>query len=137
MTAMNDTMHELEDFLFLMTKWSVLLCDNLSSDNICTTSQPQISQSQSYSFGSNPTVQLSEAQIRIKDDYKSDLAHIERSISNITLQGEGKIACSDLVNIASILQLSHISFSTVTEVLVGLQETQAVAKILSSRLDKG
>lgn len=61
-------------------------------------------------------------QLNLAHDYRNDLAGMRSLITSIVINGYSRNASTKLAKVATALHLSHISFSTVTEVLIALQE---------------
>lgn len=107
---------DLEDFVCLITRWNAVLHEQQSP------------------LDSN-AAELSESQLQIVDDKKSDIDHI-KNIMNIPLHGSAYTICKDLAKVAILLKISHVSFSTISEVLLGLTDVKMTAKRVSRNLKK-
>lgn len=113
---------DLEDFMSLITKWSTLI-----NPPACLrhNSLPKSEATEQYDYHS-----------WIMDDYKSDLAHMQRLANNVALNEDVGGICKSLGKVALALQLSHVSYSTVAEVLTDLQDTERVARRVCRYLDR-
>jgi hypothetical protein len=109
---------DLEDLFLQITKWSVL-----------TNVQPTADQSLK-----NVRENVGDPEW-IMDDYVSDLAHMKRKTNGINLPHDGDEHCRILAKVALLLQLSHVSYSTIADVLIGLQTTESAAIRVSKQLN--
>jgi hypothetical protein len=100
--------NDIEDFVFLIIQWQTVIYEQQVSTDI---------------NAADPT----ESQLQIIDDKNSDMAHMKNLIDT-PLYGDAYIMCKDLCKVAMLLKLSHVSFSTISEVLIGLTDLKTVAK---------
>ena len=75
-------------------------------------------------------------QFHLVDDCRSDLTFMESVTSTILLKKDVREISTNLAEAATELQLSHISYSTVTEVLIALQDIERTSKRISNHSSK-
>ena len=110
---------DLEDLFLQITKWAVLTNTQPTDDHHLKDLNRNI-----------------EGQEWITDDYVSDLMYMRQTTDGVKLSVEGDEHCRTLAKVALLLQLSHVSYSTIAEVLVGLQTTETLAARVSKRLKR-
>jgi hypothetical protein len=108
--------NDIEDFVSLITRWNTVLYEQQVSTDI-NAAEP------------------SESQLQIIDDKNSDMAHMKNLIDT-PLHGGAYIMCKDLCKVAMLLKISHISFSTISEVLIGLIDLKTTTKRVGENLKK-
>lgn len=109
-----DVSDDLEELLLQITKWAVLTNPQLTADYV----KDDV-----------------DGQGWIMDDYISDMAHMKLTTNGINLPNGGDEHCRILAKVALLLQLSHVSYSTISEVLIGLQTTESLAGRVSKQLN--
>lgn len=113
---------DLENLVGLSRKWYTIIHQD-----------PPTSQHNPIPYDSNnyPSFRL-----HLVDDYRSDLTFMESVTDTILLRKDVRDISTNLAEAATELQLSHISYSTITEVLVALQDTERIAKRISNHFSK-
>jgi hypothetical protein len=113
-----DVSDDLEDLFLQITKWSVLTNVQPTADHSLKKVREKIGEPE-----------------WIMDDYASDIAHMKLMTNGINLPHGGDDNCRTLAEVALLLQLSHVSYSTIAEVLIGLQTTESSASRVSKQLN--
>lgn len=113
-----DVSDDLEDLFLQISRWAVL-----------TNTQPAAGHSLK-----NPKENIDDPEW-IMDDYASDMAHMKLTTNGVNLPHDGDVHCKTLAKVALLLQLSHVSYSTIAEVLIGLQTTESAAVRVSKQLN--
>ena len=116
---------DFEDFVYLVKKWSVLLYPQaplpLLNQHVTTESD---------------SIDVPDNQSLIIDDFKSDLAFMQNVTRKIDLGEDSSGICKNFAKVAMALQLSHASYSTITEALTALQDMERISNRLSLHLHR-